>query len=323
MTEISIVVPTRNRAQRLRALLASLAEQAGPPFEVIVVDNASEDQTLAVVAEADTAPDAHMRAIHLPQPLGPAVARNRGWRAAQGGLVVFTDDDVVAQPGWLAAIAAAHERDPEALIQGRTEPDPRELSRLAAFSRSQVATGPGPWFQTCNIAYPKVLLERLGGFDESFWEAAGEDTDLGWRAVESGARVVYEPAALNWHAVHEPGAWRLIRSSQKWRLAVRNVARHPQLRDVLHRRVFWKPAHERMLLAIAGIGVAANLKMQPGTVFRFAVSVGAIAPYVVLQRTQHGSYAGTIAALPAHVALDAAEIVAMVRGSVAAGTLVL
>src|SRR6476646_9913017 len=146
MTEISIVVPTRNRAQRLRALLASLAEQAAPRFEVIVVDNASEDETLAVVAEADAAPDAHVRAIHLPQPLGPAVARNRGWRAAQGELVVFTDDDVVAQPGWLASIAAAHARDPEALVQGRTEPDPREAHRLSAFSRSQHATGPGPWF---------------------------------------------------------------------------------------------------------------------------------------------------------------------------------
>ena len=322
MTEISIVVPTRNRAQRLRALLASLAEQAGPAFEVIVIDNASEDETLAVVAEADAAPGAHVRAIHLPQPLGPAVARNRGWRAAQGSLVVFTDDDVVARPGWLAAIAAAHERDPEAVIQGRTEPDPREIAGLAAFSRSQVATGPGPWFQTCNIAYPKALLERLGGFDESFWEAAGEDTDLGWRAVESGARVVYEPAALNWHAVHEPGAWQLIRSTQKWRLAVRNVAQHPQLRESLHRRIFWKPAHERLLIAVAGIGVAAAAR-RGSAAPALGIACAALAPYLALQRVQHGSYAGTIAALPAHVALDAAEIVAMVRGSVAAGTLVL
>ena len=316
MTEISIVVPTRNRAERLRALLASLAEQQGPAFEVIVVDNASEDDTLRVVGEADADLDAHIRAIHLPQPMGPAVARNRGWRAAQGELVVFTDDDVVAAPGWLAAIAAAHERDPEAVIQGRTEPDPREIDRLSAFSRSQHATGPGPWFQTCNIAYPRALLEQLGGFDESFWEAAGEDTDLGWRAIEAGARVVYEPAALNWHAVHEPGAMQLIRSAQKWRLVVRNVARHPQIRESLHRRIFWKPAHERFLLSLLGLVVAANGR-------RGVVAFAAIAPYLALHRTQHGSYAGTIAALPAHAALDAAEIVAMVRGSVEAGTLVL
>src|SRR3954447_8756058 len=256
MTDISIVVPTRNRANRLRALLASLAEQDGPPFEVIVVDNASEDDTLAAVAEADEAVDAHVREIHLPKPLGPAVARNRGWRSARGKLVVFTDDDVVAAPGWVAAIAAAHERDPAALIQGRTEPDPREAPRLSAFSRSQSASGPGPWFQTCNIAYPRALLEQLGGFDESFWDAAGEDTDLGWRAIEAGTRVIYEPAALNWHAVHEPGAWQLIRATQKWRLTLLNVARHPQLRASLHRGMFWKESHERLLAAMVGGGIA-------------------------------------------------------------------
>jgi glycosyltransferase involved in cell wall biosynthesis len=322
MTEISIVVPTRNRAERLRALLASLAEQEGPAFEVIVVDNASDDDTLRVVGEADADLDAHIRAIHLPQPMGPAIARNRGWRAAQSDLIVFTDDDVVAAPGWLAAIAAAHRRDPEAVIQGRTEPDPREVHRLAAFSRSQNATGPGPWFQTCNIAYPRTMLEQLDGFDETFWEAAGEDTDLGWRAVEQGARVIYEPAALNWHAVHEPGAMQLIRSAQKWRLVVRNVARHPQIRESLHRRIFWKPAHERMLAAMIGLATADAVRRR-GSGLAIGLACAAIAPYLALHRTQHGSYAGTIAALPAHAALDAAEIVAMVRGSVEAGTLVL
>jgi GT2 family glycosyltransferase len=338
MTDISIVVPTRNRASRLRALLLSLAEQDGPAFEVIVVDNASEDDTLRVIGEADANLDAHIRAIHLPQPMGPAIARNRGWHAARSELIVFTDDDVVATPGWLTAIAAAHGRDPDAVIQGRTEPDPREIHRLAAFSRSQRASGPGPWFQTCNIAYPRTLLERLGGFDESFWEAAGEDTDLGWRAIEAGARVVYEPAALNWHAVHEPGAIQLVRSAQKWRLIVRNVARHPQIRDSLHRRIFWKPAHERMLAAMFGLAVAnatrgsgrgggsgrsAGSPRGAGSGLALGLAFAAIAPYLALHRTQHGSYAGTIAALPAHAALDAAEIVAMVRGSVEAGTLVL
>jgi GT2 family glycosyltransferase len=228
--------------------------------------------------------------------------------------VVFTDDDVVAQPGWLEALAGAHGRDPEALIQGRTEPDPREAHRLSAFSRSQQASGPGPWFQTCNIAYPRALLERLGGFDESFADAAGEDTDLGWRAVEQGARVVYEPRALNWHAVHEPGPLALIRATQKWRMGVRNVARHPQLRDALHRGVFWKPSHERLLIAAAGLLIA---RRSP------VVGVAAMLPYLALHRAHHGSCAGTAAALPAHVALDAAEVFAMLRGSVAAGTLVL
>jgi GT2 family glycosyltransferase len=306
MTEISIVVPTRNRAERLRALLDSLAEQ--PEHELIVVDNASDDDTQHVIGAAG------VHGIRLAQPMGPAIARNRGWREARGELIVFTDDDVVARPGWLAAIAASHARDPDALIQGRTEPDPREAPRLSAFSRSQEATGPGPWFQTCNIAYPRALLERLDGFDESFWDAAGEDTDLGWRAIEAGTRVIYEPNALNWHAVHEPGALALIRSTQKWRMAVRNVARHPDLRDALHRGVFWKRSHERLLVAAAGLVLT---RRAP------ALALAAVLPYLVLQRAQHGSWPGTVTALPALIALDSAEIVAMVRGSASAGTLVL
>ncbi|MFL5894438.1 MAG: glycosyltransferase family 2 protein [Thermoleophilaceae bacterium] len=308
MTPVSVVVPTRNRARRLEALLASLADQDGADAEVVVVDNASEDDTPAVVAAA------RARAIRLAAPMGPAVARNAGWRAARGDLVVFTDDDCVAQPGWIAALAAVHARDAEAVIQGRTVPDPREAARLGAFARSQAVTGPGPWFQTCNIAYPRALLERLGGFDESFTDAAGEDTDLGWRAIEAGARVIFEPAALNWHAVHEPGALALVRATQKWRMGVVNVARHPQLRDALHRRVFWKPSHERLLVAAAGAILA---RRAP------ALALAALVPYVALHRSEHGSLAGTAAALPAHVAVDAAEVVAMIRGSAAAGTLVL
>lgn len=329
---LSVVIPTRNRAARLRALLASLGKQAGAPeFEVVVVDNASKDDTVAAIADADEL-GLQARGIHLPRPMGPAVARNRGWRSARGDLVVFTDDDVVASPEWLAALHAAHRRDPDALVQGRTEPDPRELERLSAFARSQNATGPGPWFQTCNIAYPRALLERLGGFDESFWEAAGEDTDLGWRAVEAGTRVIYEPAALNWHAVHEPGAVQLIRSTQKWRIAVRNLARHPDLRAALHRGLFWKPSHEALLVAFAGLIAGAGVaSANRGALARrrhagsagLAIAAASVLPYLRLQRTQHGSYAGTVAALPVHVALDGAEVVAMLRGSVAARTLVL
>jgi GT2 family glycosyltransferase len=304
---VSIVVPTRNRADRLRALLESLAGQKAA-WEVIVVDDASDDQTPAVLREADC------RAVRLERPGGPAAARNIGWRAAGGSLVAFIDDDCVATPGWVEALAGAYARDPEAVVQGRTEPDPREIGRLGAFARSQSVTAPGPWFQTCNIAYPRALLERLGGFDETFPYPAGEDTDLGWRAIESGARIVFEPAAVAWHAVHVPGPLGLLRVSQRWSTAVRNVARHPQLRSALHRGIFWKRSHERLLLAAVG---AIALRRAP------LLAVAAMAPYLLIHRAEHGSLAGTAVALPAHLAVDSAELVAMLRGSASARTLVL
>jgi GT2 family glycosyltransferase len=174
--------------------------------------------------------------------------------------------------------------------------------------------GAGPWFQTANIAYPRELLERLGGFDESFPGPAGEDTDLGWRAIEAGTRVVYEPAALNWHAVHTLGALELVRTSQRWSTTVRNFANHPQLRAALHRGIFWKVAHERLLLAAAGALLARRAPV---------LALAAALPYLALHRREHGSAAGTALALPAHVAVDTAEVIAMLRGSAAARTLVL
>lgn len=311
----SVVIPTRNRAARLRACLEGLAAQGVDDFEVIVVDDASEDDTGPLIQGRGQTP--LVRYLRMDGARGPAAARNAGWRAAKADFVVFTDDDVVPQPGWLATLLAAHERDPEAVVQGRAAVDPREAARLGAFGRSQeVTTGPGPWFETCNIAYPRALLDRLGGFDEQwFTDASGEDTDLGCRAVEAGARVVFEPSALVWHAVHDPGALALVRASQRWRAGVRNVKRFPHLRRALHHGVFWKPSHERLLLAAAAVAAARRMPLP--------IVASALVPYLMLHRAEHGSLAGTAIAMPAHVALDGAEVVAMLRGSAAARTLVL
>ena len=61
--------------------------------------------------------------------------------------------------------------------------------------------GPSPHFETCNVTYPAILLERIGGFDESFSSAAGEDSDLGCRAVAAGGSPAFAPDALVHHAV--------------------------------------------------------------------------------------------------------------------------
>ena len=117
---------------------------------------------------------------------GPAAVRNIGWRRAKGELVCFLDDDVTVDPGWARAMLAAHEANPEAVLQGRTAPQPDEAPHQDAFSRSRAVTELDWNYPTCNIAYPRALLERLGGFDEAYRYASAEDTDLGWRAREVG-----------------------------------------------------------------------------------------------------------------------------------------
>jgi GT2 family glycosyltransferase len=274
---------------------------------VLVVADGATPEVLSV-AEASAA-----RVLRLEPGRGPAAARNAGWRTATGELIAFTDDDCLPAPGWVAALRRAAGAG-DAVVQGRVEPVPAERQRMGPFTRTLWVQGAGPFFQTANVLYPRAVLERLGGFDEAFPAPAGEDTDLGWRAREAGVAVRYEPDALVWHAVHEPG-WRgLVRDAPRWGSAVRVVRRHPGLRAHFHHRVFWKASHERLLLAAAGVALARRSR---------GASVAAVAPWVAAHRTEHPSRASLLRALPAHLAVDAAETAAMARGSVAARTLLL
>jgi len=294
---VAVVIPTRGRPERLRALLRALAGQGAD--EVIVVLDGPDPAAESVLAEARRG--LPVRVQRHPVPRGPAAARNTGWRAATAPLIAFTDDDCVPAPGWLSALRAA----PGDIVCGRVAPHPDELGSLGPFSRTLSVEGAGPWFQTANIRYPRALLERLGGFDEGFPHPAGEDTDLGWRAREAGAVGVFAPEALVWHAVHPLGVRASVRGAARWASAVRVVKRHPGVRRHLPHRYFWKPSHEKLLLAAAGAVLARPTR---------GLSLAAAFPYLRLRRGR---------ALPGHLAVDAAEVVAMVRGSVRARTLLL
>ena len=309
--DVSVVVATRNRAQRLRALLDALAAQEGVTLEAIVVDDASTDSTPAVLERGEDGLE--LRTVRRAERGGPGAARNAGWREARAPLVAFTDDDCTPARGWLAALVQAHGQRPGAVLQGRTQPHPDEVARQDAFSRSQLVTSLSPHFQTCNIAYPRELLERLGGFDESFGHYA-EDADLAWRAIEGGARAEFVSGALVHHAVHTPGALAQLRDSQRWADAVRAFARHPEMRSAFTHRVFWRPSHEGLLLALAGLALRRRSR---------GLSLLLAAPYLRHLRTLHGSAAGTLAFLPVHAVVDGAEVVAMARGSARFRTLVL
>jgi GT2 family glycosyltransferase len=294
---ISVVVAAHARADRLRTLLSALAPQE---CEVIVVADGASPEVHAVLEAAA------VRVLRLDPGRGPAAARNAGWRAADTELVAFTDDDCLPAPDWVAALTGA--AGDGAAVQGRVEPLPAERERLGPFARTLVVEAAGPFFQTANMLYPRAVLERLGGFDEIFPAPAGEDTDLGWRARDAGVEIRYAPDALVWHAVHQPG-WRgLVRDAPRWGSAVHLVRKHPGIRAHFHHRYFWKPAHERLLLAALGL-----LLRRPV----------ALVPWLLVHRLEHGSAASLLRALPAHLAVDAAEVVALARGSLAARTLLL
>ncbi len=308
LPSVSVVVATHNRAERLAALLAGLRRQTLPRdrFEVIVVDDGSADETPDVLAAEQARRELPLAFVRHHEGRGPATARNRGWRLAAAPLIAFTDDDCVPTPGWLDALLRAAGGRDEAVVQGRTLPDPAEAERRGPFAKTMEITEPGPHFETCNIAYSRALLERLGGFDESFPSPTGEDSDLGARAVAGGAEPSFEPEALVHHAVFERRPWEALRDALLATDDLRAYRLNPELRTHLRMGVFYDRSHPLLMQAAA----AALLSRRRPTNVLFC------APYAanVLGRCRASGAPPWHA--PYFVAFDALQMAATARGAV-------
>jgi GT2 family glycosyltransferase len=191
---VSVVVPTRNRAEYLDVALASLrAQENAPPHELIVVDDGSTDDTVAVAARHG------VRVVAAEHPGGINAARNTGIRTTSAPVIAFVDDDVRAWPGWLAALAAGAERHSEAEafggpIRARLEgPAPRGCGReqppiTSLDLGSEDAEAQMVWGS--NLAVRRSAFDRLGPFDlEVTGHGDEEDWLLALRAA--GGRIAY------------------------------------------------------------------------------------------------------------------------------------
>jgi glycosyltransferase involved in cell wall biosynthesis len=249
---VSVIVPARDAAATIEATFAGLAAQERAPDEVIVVDDGSSDGTAAVLERHEREGRLRLRVIRRPVAAGPATAREEGWRAAGGDLIAFTDDDCVPDTGWLAAGERAWAGRADAFVQGRTEP---EEDHPGPFSRALRVERLNASFPTCNMLYPRALLERIGGFDTETYgrEPGGEDCDLAWRAIEAGAHPVFAAEAVVQHGVTHPGPLGKLRIAARWTTPMTAYARHPGLRksEFIH-WIFWKDIHYLFVRALIG-----------------------------------------------------------------------
>jgi GT2 family glycosyltransferase len=208
----SIVVPTRNRPHELRACLAALARLDYPSerLEVIVVDDGG-DHTIALDPLGGL-PVTLCRQAHG----GPARARNTGAEAAGGTFLAFTDDDCEPDPGWLRAAegvlgsgaAAAAGRSMNGLDGGRLATTSQLL--VDYLHRHYNADPDDARFATSNnFVVDREVFRAVGGFDEAFTRAAGEDRELVHRLRAHGHRIVYAPDAVvqHRHRLDPPGFW--------------------------------------------------------------------------------------------------------------------
>jgi glycosyltransferase involved in cell wall biosynthesis len=301
--EIAVVVPARNAAATIGRTLAALAVQDLPAeAEVVVVDDASEDETVALAERAA------VRVVRHERPTGPAGARNTGVAATTAPLIAFTDADCEPATGWLRALVAAL-RSAD-LITGPIEP----AGPAGLFDRTLRRDGASPLFETANLAVRRAAFERVGGF-APFAPAQGsghfgEDVVFGWRAVASGARTAYEPGAVVRHAVFARGPRGFIAERERLRFFPALVHELPELRASLPGRMFLSRRTLRFDAALAGVALAAAT--------RGPVPLLLAAPYA--WRELRGASQRERVAL---IAADAVGFAALVRGAVSARCVVL
>lgn len=315
MPEVSVVVPAHARPLRLRWLLNALEEQrlARSRFEVLVGYDADDPEIHELLRDHPLTRAGVVRSLPSEE-RAPAKKRNACWRAARAPSVLFTDDDCRPPEGWLEHAVRAAQAHPDAVIQGRTQPEPAELpiAEAAPHARTLWIEPPTRWGQTCNILYPAALLERLGGFDPTFRFAAGEDTDLLLRALATGAPLVAAPEMLTYHAVDDRSLLGRLRTIPRWGELAGVVRRHPEIRRHQPLRIFWKPTHPALLLAVVA-GVTGLRRRNAGW------SVLAL-PWVVTTWPPHSrsprGVVRSLSELPARALLDGTEVVALARGSV-------
>lgn len=220
---VSVIIPNWNGARFLPTCLDSLRRQSYPRFEVLVVDNASTDNSVELI-ERDYP---EVRLVKLPTNQGLTGGVNDGIHAALGEIIALLNNDTEADFDWLSEMVCALEEDPEAGMAA---------SKMLLFERRDVIHSAGDFygldglpgnrgvwqkdegqfdgarrvFGACGgaAAYRREMLEEIGLFDEDFFMYC-EDVDLAWRAQLAGYPCAFAPRAIVYHCLSATGGGRI------------------------------------------------------------------------------------------------------------------
>ncbi len=236
----SVIIPTYRRPHLLDRCLSAVAGQEVAPddFEVIVADDAASEQSRRQVERRAGHFPFSVRYLAVTATQGPAAARNAGWRAARGQILAFTDDDCIPDAHWLRAGLDAFERDHQiAAATGRmVVPLPENPTD---YERNEAGLEQAE-FVTANCFVRRDILDAIGGFDEQFTAAWREDSDLHFRLLRGGYRIVRTADAVVVHPVR-PAPWGISLSQQRKTFHDALLfKKHPQLyRDRIRRHPPW------------------------------------------------------------------------------------
>jgi glycosyltransferase involved in cell wall biosynthesis len=207
--QISVVIPTFNRAPLLRRSIPLLAQQrvsADVAYEVVFVNNGSADDTESVLQAAAERYPGRVRYLTIPPSGGPATPRNVGIRAAHGAVVTILDDDVLPDPDLVQQHAMYHQRFPRreaaavglAYVPDSVKQDPVSFFHEFDYSAlERCDTVSYRYFWTCNLSIKRDFMLRCGMFDERF--LYNEDLVCGRNLARHGLELRYLPTARGQH----------------------------------------------------------------------------------------------------------------------------
>jgi GT2 family glycosyltransferase len=259
-----VIIPNWNGRRFLPDCLGALRRQTYADFEVVLVDNASTDDSVAYAR----AHFPEVRVLVQPRNLGFSGGVNAGIRAGTSEIVVLLNNDTEAEPGWLAALVAALDAHPEAGMAA---------SKLLLFGRRDVLHSAGDFYTAAGMpgnrgvwqrddgqfdsetrvfgacggaaAYRRALLNRIGLFDEDFGSYC-EDVDLAFRAQLAGQGCVFVPAARVYHHLSATGGGPLA-SYYTGRNFIAVIAKN--MPGPLLRRNWWRILRAQLRLALESL----------------------------------------------------------------------
>ena len=255
---VSVVIPTYRRPDLLGRCLEAAAAQDydARTYEIVVADDGADRATREFVqrfaARSAERGGPEVRYIAVRGAHGPAAARNRGWQAARGEIIAFTDDDTIPDPRWLAHGIGAFRPEIAAVWGHVSMPIPQVPTDYERDAKGLE----GAEFVTANCFVRRSALDAVGGFDERFRLAWREDSDLLFMLLARGFEVIGAPDAVVLHPVR-PGRWGVSISQQKKaQFDALLYKKHPQL---YRRKIFASPPWRYYAIVASLVATAGGL----------------------------------------------------------------
>jgi GT2 family glycosyltransferase len=197
--KVSIIVISYNRREQIRGTLSNLLNENYPNYEVVVVDNGSQDGSAEMISREFPS----VRLIKMPRNVGCPNARNIGFVNAEGAIIVLIDDDAVFEKNWMTKVVEKFSKEPKVAVLAAKILNyyTKEVCNwhyhkdAAQFADTEFEVYQ---FVGCAAAIRKSVLDEVGLFPEEIF-MNGEESDLSIRIMDAGYEIRYYPGLVAYH----------------------------------------------------------------------------------------------------------------------------